>query len=70
MSIKKIKKLNSQQFLNDLKRIRDVMVLASTSKTFLHVQKKELLKEAETEKIHYCMTDKIFKSRRDVMVII
>ena len=63
-------KLNDQKFLDDLKRVRDVMVHSSISETFLHVSKTEVLREAETSKIVYYMTDGIFKVKRDVMVII
>jgi len=69
MSIKKIRENNSQEFIDDLKRVRDVMVLPSNSNAYLHVTKQELRKEAETEKIIYYITDKIFMSVRDVMVI-
>lgn len=70
MGIKKIREKNSQQFLDDLKGVKDVMVLAFDSKVLLHVTKKEILREAETEEIHYYITDKIFVRRRNVMVII
>ena len=69
MSIKKIKKHNSQQFLDDLKRVRDVMVIMPKSNVYLHVTKSELMREAEEMKIHYYITDKIFKVVRDVMVV-
>lgn len=69
MSIKKIRRNNSKQFLEDLKRVRDVMVVASCTDIFLKVTKKELLTEAETTRIEYFITDKIFKVKRDVMVI-
>ena len=69
MSNKKIELHNSKQFLDDLKRVRDVMVITGRSNAYLHVTKKELKKEAETRKIHYYITDKIFRSVRDVMVI-
>ena len=69
MSIKKIKEHNSQQFLDDLKRVRDVMVITTKSNAYLHVSKKELRKEAEDGEIRYYITDKIFRSVRDVMVV-
>ena len=69
MSIKKIKEHNSQQFLDDLKRVRDVMVITPKSNAYLHVSKKELRKEAMEGKIHYYITDKVFRVVRDVMVI-
>lgn len=69
MSIKKVKEHNSQQFLDDLKRVRTVMVFAPNTGTFLTITKKELLKEAENIHIKYHINDKIFKIKRDVMVI-
>ena len=69
MSIKKIKEHNSQQFLDDLKRVGDVMVITPKSNAYLHVSKKELRKEAEGGKINYYITDKIFRRVRDVMVV-
>jgi hypothetical protein len=69
MSIKKIKEHNSQQFLDDLKRVRDVMVIMPKSNAYLHVTKQELRKEAMEGKIHYYITDTIFRVVRDVMVV-
>lgn len=69
MSIKKIKEYNSQQFLDDLKRVRDVMVIMPKSNAYLHVKKSELMREAQYSKIHYYITDKIFRVVRDVMVV-
>ena len=70
MSIKKIKKFNDQKFLDDLKRVRDVMVITNNSNAYLHVSKKELMMEAESCKIVYYISNKIFKVERDTMVII
>lgn len=67
---KKIKQYNDQKFLSDLKRVRDVMVLVPKSNVYLHVSKKELMKEAESSKIAYYITDRIFLVKRDSMVII
>ena len=69
MSIKRIKKHNPQQFLDDLTRVRDVMVIMPRSNAFLHVTKQELRQEAMNGKIHYYITDTIFKVVRDVMVV-
>lgn len=70
MSIKKIKKLNPPQFLVDLKAVKDVIVITPKSNAYLHVKKQELKKEAESVKIHYYITDKLFHVKRNVMVII
>lgn len=66
----KIKLINGEQFLKDLKRVRDVVVYAQTSKTFFRVRKMEVKSDAQTTKIYYYITDTIYKVKRDVMVII
>ena len=70
MSINKIKKFNDQKFLDDLKSVRDVMVIPNQSNACLRVTKKDLLKEAQTSKIVYYLTDKIFVVKRMAMVVI
>lgn len=70
MSIRKIKKYNSQTFLNDLKRVREVMVYAEHSESYFRILKKEVKELAEGIEIKYYITDAIFKVKRDVMVII
>jgi len=70
MSIKKIKQFNDQKFLDDLKSVRDVMVIPTQSNAYLRVAKKDLLKEAQTGKIVYYLTDKIFVVKRMAMVVI
>lgn len=61
---------NDKKFLDDLKGVRDVMVFTSNSNAYLHISKRELLKEAQTLKIHYYLTDKIFVVKRMVMVVV
>ena len=70
MSIKKIKQFNDQRFLDDLKRVRDVVVIPSQSDVILHIFKSELKRRAEGDKIVYYITDKIFLVKREVMVVI
>jgi hypothetical protein len=70
MSIEKIKQFNDQRFLDDLKRVRDVVVIPSVSNVFLHICKRELKRQAETSKIHYYITENIFVVKRNVMVIV
>lgn len=69
MSIKKIKQHNPQKFLDDLRRVRDIMVIMPKSNACLHVKKSELMREAQEGKIHYYITDRIFMVARDVMVV-
>ncbi len=70
MSIKKLRLHNDQQFLDDLRRVRDVMVIMPQSNAFLHVSKKELMREASESKIVYYISDEIFKVKRNAMVVI
>lgn len=70
MSIKKIKKYNPQSFLDDLKRVREVVVYAEHTSAYYRINKKDLLRDAENNAIAYYVTDKIFVRERDVMVII
>lgn len=69
MSIKKVRQFNGERFLDDLKSVRDVMVIPEKSNAYLHISKKELLREAGTCKIVYYITDEIFKVKRNVMVV-
>jgi len=69
MNIKKIKENNSEQFLSDIKSVREVMVYMPKSNCYFKLLKREVLKEAETGKIEYRMTDEIFVVRRMVMVV-
>lgn len=70
MNKKKILQHNPPEFLDDLQTVRDVMVITGRSNAYLHVQKKELREEAETRTIRYYITDKIFKVKRDVMIVL
>lgn len=69
MNKKEIIKYNGQQFLDDIKRVRSVMVQSKVTYDYYHIKKSEVLENAETMKISYHITDTIFKVRRDVMVI-
>ncbi len=70
MNVKKILEHNSQQFLEDLKRVGEIMVIPIHSNVYLKVIKKEVKRDAEVGEIHYYITDKIYKVKRDVMVIV
>lgn len=70
MNIKKIKENNSQSFLDDLKRVQNIMVYAECTKSYYQILKKDLLRNAEMKTIKYCIVDYIFEMKRDVMVVI
>lgn len=69
MSITEIKKHNSKEFIDDLKKVSQIMVWVVHTNTYLSVTKRELKTQAETNKIYYYITDQIFRARRDVMVV-
>jgi hypothetical protein len=69
MSIIKIKQSNEPKFLEDIKKVSDVMVYADRTNSFFRTTKREVMKEAETKEVRYYITNKVFANRRDVMVI-
>ena len=70
MNIRKIKKLNTPSFLDDLKRVREIMVYTEHTNSYYKILKHELLREAEEKTITYYITDSIFARKRDVMIVI
>lgn len=70
MSIKKIKENNTQQFVVDLKRVTECLVITEKSNAYLTVMKKQVKKEAETIKINYRLSTDIYRVGRLVMVIL
>lgn len=70
MSAKNIKEHGNAQLLLDLKKVRDVLAYTPASSSYLRVAKKDVLKEAESTKIEYYITDKLFVVKRDVIIII
>ena len=57
MKTKLIKKHNPQSFLDDLKRVREVMVYAECTNSYYQILKKDLLRDAERKAITYYITD-------------
>lgn len=70
MRVKEIKKYNPQSFLDDLRRVREVMVYAECTNSYYQILKKDLLGDAERKAITYYITDTIFIIKRNVMVVI
>lgn len=69
MKTKLIKKHNPQSFLDDLKRVREVMVYAECTNSYYQILKKDLLRDAKGKQSHI-ITDTIFIIKRNVMVVI
>lgn len=67
--MKKIRQLNGDQFIKDIKSVREVLVFATENFAYLKVSKREVLREAEDSKILYYLTDNIFVVKRNVMVL-
>lgn len=57
----KIKRFNSEVFLEDLKKTTRVMVLAEKTSSFFTISKKDLLLTAETKHIDYFMSENLDK---------
>lgn len=57
MKTAKIKKNNSQAFIDDLKRAKSIMVCAEKSNAYFPIAKKDLVAEAEIKHINYFMSD-------------
>jgi len=70
MKITKILEKNDRKFVEDLKRVSECLVIPNASNAYLPVTKTRLAKEAESEKIVYYLTKKIYKVGREVMVIV
>lgn len=70
MRVKEIKKHNPQSFLDDLRRVREVMVYAECTNSYYQILKKDLLRDTERKAITYYITDTIFIIKRNVMVVI
>ena len=56
MRTKLIKKHNPQSFLDDLKRVREVMVYAECTNSYYQILKKDLLRDAERKTITLLIT--------------
>ncbi len=68
-SVKKIKTHNSPAFIVDVKKY-EIMAYVRSTGAFLKVRKSEVLETAEKMKINYYITDKVFRNKRNVIVIL
>lgn len=69
MKIAKIKKYNSQTFLDDLKRVRYVMVYAAVTDSYYYITKKDLARDAESKCINYFIGGYSTSSFSDMMIV-
>lgn len=69
ISIKKMRQNNADEFLIDLKSVREVVVWCEKTKDYFKIRKSEILRSAQTKEIRYYITDTIFKVKRISMVI-
>ena len=66
---KLVRKNNDENFLKDIARVRDVLMRAYNG-SYYHIKKRDVWAVAKTKRIDYYITDEIFVSVRDAMVII
>lgn len=59
MKTAKIIKLNTQIFLDDLKRAKAVMVYASVTDSYYYITKKDIISDAERKHIDYFMSENL-----------
>lgn len=64
----KIKNINTQLFLEDLKRASEVMVHAPKTDSYFNITKKDLLASAETKHIDYFMSENV-SSHGYIMIV-
>ena len=69
MKIKNILCYNNQTFIDDIRRVRDILVWKSNTGEFFRIRKKDVISIAETKAISYYISDKVFVVQRDVMII-
>ena len=65
-----ILRFNNPRLLEDIYKVRDVMVYVEQSNAYLKVRKMDVLQEAEDRNISYRMTDAIFVVKREVMLVL
>lgn len=70
MKISKIIKINSQTFLDDLKKATVVKVYASKTDSYYSITKKELISDAALKHIDYFMSENIDHSGCYTMVVL
>lgn len=69
MKIAKIKKLNPQTFLDDLKRVKSVMVYAAQTDSYYYITKKDLSRDAESKCINYFVGNDLDSPSELTMVV-
>lgn len=69
MKIAKIKKYNSQTFLDDLKSVKSVMVYAAQTNSYYYITKNDLLRDAESKFINYFIGNDIDYPMSFTMVV-
>lgn len=70
MKISKIIKINSQTFLDDLKKATVVKVYASKTDSYYNITKKEVISDAALKHIDYFMSENIDYSGCYTMVVL
>ena len=67
---KKVRAIQGDQFIQDFKSVRTVVVWAANTGRSFPVLKVDVWQRAKTEKIDYYMTDDVFANGRVIMKII
>jgi hypothetical protein len=67
--IKTVRAMNGQQFIDDFKRLRTIVVWCSVSKTTFVVQRWEVWAQAKRKKIEYLTSTDVYANGREVIII-
>lgn len=70
MKTLKIKKYNSQVFIDDLKRAKGVMVYTEKTDAYFPIAKKDLVSEAEIKHIDYFMSEILGSPGKYQMIVL
>lgn len=65
---KEVRKYNSEEFINDFKRIRE-FVIKSRNRDLYTVSKAQVWENAKKAEIFYEITDRIYLVKRNVMLL-
>ena len=65
----KVRAFNSQSFIKDFKRVRNIVILAASTCVYLSTTKLEVWETAKFTTIRYKLRTDIYKDQRETMII-
>ncbi len=68
--IKEVRNKNGQQFIDDFKKYKTVVVMPQYTKGFYIALRSDVWEYAKDRKLLYLIRNDVFKNQREVMVIV